>query len=288
MTTEQTAGQATCVVHPRQAAFLTCRRCGSYACEYCLTAGDLCSACREREEGGGVIAWERRDLGLGQRFGRTIRQVLAHTGQTFSEMKPGSVPAALGYVALVYALTSLITLFLLAPCVVLSFMGWMTPLQVADPATTAPVFVMALCGGPVLQAVNGVLSAIALGLVFHAAARLLGGRGGLDTSVRAAAYGLTIVLLWAPLTVALLLPTVGVIVLSLLFLGQLVWGGNLLTVVAREHHGLEGRRAALAGFTPAILTLLLVATTAGGVLWARAVTEPSRAPDAYHVDPSPY
>jgi len=274
-----------CFVHPTRVAFVTCSRCGNNACEYCLGSGDLCGACQTREAGGGVIAWERRDLNLFRRFGRTVRQVLAQTGQTFTDLKPGSVPAALGYVALVYALTSLITLFLIAPCVVLSFFGWMTPLQVADSTATAPVFAMALCGGPILQAVNGVLSAIALGLVFHAAVRVLGGRGGLDVSVRAAAYGLTVVLVWAPLTVALLLPTIGVIVLSLLFVGQLVWGAGLLTTVAREHHGLEGARAALAGWTPAILTLLLVGLAAGGVWVARDVTQPSQSPDAYYSDP---
>lgn len=279
------AGTAVCVVHPKQPAFVTCRRCGSYACEYCLGAGDLCAACRDREEGGGVIAWERRDLGAFRRFTQTVRQVLAHTGRTFTELRPGSVPAALGYAALVFALTSLFTLFLLAPCMLLSFLGWMTPLQVADPASVAPVFVMALCGGPILQAVDGVLSAIALGLVFHGAAKLLGGRAGLDTSVRAAAYGLTVVLVWAPFTIALLLPTIGLIVLSLLFLGQLVWGASLLTTVAREHHGLTGARAAIAGWTPAVLTLLLVGITAGGIWLARDVTEPSHAPDVYYSEP---
>lgn len=274
-----------CFVHRARVAFVTCNRCGNNACEYCLGSSDLCAACQTREEGGGVIAWERRDLNVFRRFVRTVRQVLAHTGQTFTDLKPGSVPAALGYVALVFALTSLITLFLLAPCVVLSLFGWMTPLQLADSAATAPVFVIALCGGPILQAVNGVLSAITLGLIFHAAARLLGGRGGLDVSVRAAAYGLTVVLVWAPMTVALLLPTIGLIVLSLLFLGQLVWGASLLTTVAREHHGLEGGRAALAGWTPAILTLVLVGLGAGAIWLARDVTQPSQSPDAYYSDP---
>ncbi len=271
-----------CAVHPGQPAFVTCRRCGAYACEYCLGQdGEVCSSCTARDEGGGVIAWERRDLGMLARFGRTVRQVLARTGQTFAELRPGSVPAALGYVALVYALTSLVTLFVLAPCVVLSFFGWQTPIQVGDGAAVAPVMVAALCGGPPLQALVGMATAVVLGLVYHAAVKLAGGRGGIDVSLRTAAYGLTVVLVWAPLTVVLLLPTLGLVVMGIVLVAQLVWGANVGVTVARAHHGLDGARAVFAGWLPAALALLLVGLTLGGAWLVRDVTEPSRAPDVY-------
>lgn len=281
-----------CAVHPAQPAFVTCRTCRRYACEYCLGDGtaraiDVCGECADRDEGPGLIAWERKDLSLFARFFRTVRQVLGATGQTFADMRPGSVPAALVYVALVYALTSLITLFILSPCVLLAFFGWQTPLHFGDPAAVAPVAAAALCGGPFAQAIVGVLAAVTLGFVYHAGVKLVGGTGGLDVSMRAAAYGLTVVLVWAPLTISLLLPTIGVIVLSLVFLGQLLWGANVGVTVARAQHGLEGGRAYFAGWLPAILTLLVVGTILGGTWLVRDVTEPSRSPDLYYPEPGP-
>lgn len=274
-----------CAVHPGQPAFLACRRCRAPACEYCLSDGDVCAACAEREEGRGVVAWERSDLNIFTRFGRTVRQVLTRTAPTFMDIRPGSTPAALGYVALVYALTSLLTFFVLAPCVVLSFLGWQTPLTLGDGAAVVPLLVGALCGGPLVQAVVGVLVALVLGLVYHAGARLVGGTGELDVSLRTVAYGLTVTLVWAPLTVTLLLPTIGVIVMSLVFLGQLAWGANVGVTVARSRHGLDGGRAVFAGWLPAALVLLLVGGTLGTAWLIRDVTEPSRAPDIYYPDP---
>jgi len=278
-----------CAAHAGQPAFVTCRVCGSPACAYCLSApdtdGDTCTRCREREAPTGVIAWERRDLGIGKRFVRTVRQVLGQTGPTFSELREGSVGPALGYVALVYALTSLSACVVLAPFLLLALLGWQTPLAVADTAALVPVLVAALCGGPIVQAGVGVVAAAVLGSVYHAGAKLVGGAGGFDVSLRAAAYGLTVVLVWAPLTVSLLLPTIGLVVLLVVFAGQLVWGANVGVIVARSHHGLEGARATFAGWFPAALLIVALAVIGGGAWLVRDVTEPSQAPDLYYPDP---
>lgn len=273
-----------CPVHATRVAFVTCPRCARPACDYCLVeveGQELCSECGSVERGGGVIAWERRDLGWLARFARTVRDTLARPGATFSDMRPGSVPAAFGYAALVFAVTSIGALVIVTPCVLFGFLGWTTPLSVADPAGAGVVMIAGLCGGPFLQAVNGVVAALLVGATFHGAARLCGGRGDIATSLRAAAYAMSAVMLWLPLGLAILLPDVGTIVLVLACLGQLAYGGVVLTTVARAHHGLRGGRAAVAGWaTPVLALLLAVGIVALGTAVHRAVT-PSHAPDVY-------
>ncbi len=273
-----------CPVHAGRIAFITCPRCGRPACEYCLVqveGRELCTECGRVEDGGGVIAWERRDLDWLRRFTRTLRDTLARPGATFAEMRPGSVGAALGYAALVFAVTSLGALVILSPCVLFGSLGWSTPLSAGNHAGAAAFAFAALCGGPFLQAFNGVMAALLTGATFHCAARLLGGRGDLGTSLRAAAYGTSPVIVWLLLGVAALLPGVGTAVLALVFLFQLAYGGIVLTTVARAHHGLRGARATLAGWaTPAIALAAVALLVAAGIALDRAVT-PSHAPDVY-------
>jgi len=279
--TESRSETATCAVHAGQPAFVTCRACGAPACEYCLgegATGDLCDVCARKDSGGGVIAWERRDLPVARRFLRTLAEVLGRSGTTFAELRPGSVGAALGYAALVWALTSLFALFLVAPCAVMTALGWQTPLTAAGTAIV-PIMVGLLCGGPVLAAVEGVIAALVIGVMFHLAARALGGRGDLASGVRAAAYGQTIVILWAPLTLTLLVPVLGAVALALGVLAQLAWGAHVLSTVAATGHGLRGGRALAAGAAPSMLALVLIV---GSIVLSLAVDlGPSRAPDVY-------
>jgi len=104
-------------------------------------------------------------------------------------------------------------------------------------------------------------------------------------SIRVAAYGLTIVVIWGPLTLSLIIPTIGPFVLAIGLLGQLLWGGNLLTVAAHEHHGLDGGRAYFAGWLAPVLALLVAGSVVGVGLFVEEATEPSRAPDVYYPEP---
>lgn len=61
---------STCAVHPGEVATFTCARCGSFGCERCAAADQLCEACDRRR--GAVLG---HDLSAGGLFGDAFRVV---------------------------------------------------------------------------------------------------------------------------------------------------------------------------------------------------------------------
>lgn len=277
---------AQCPVHPNQPAPLSCARCGRPACEYCLTANDdsrddVCVDCEAKAEGPkGGLAWERRDASILARFARTTRDVILRPWQSFSRLDEGAIPIALGYTATVYAITSLITLAILAPCLMLTALGWSTPLQSVPESALVPM-IAAACSGPIVFAAGGVVQALFIGALFHGIAAILGGKGAISTDIRAVAYGLGIQILWAPLLPALMLPVIGLVVLVVVTLFQIVYGGRLLTILAREKHQLSGGRAILAGWLlPGLALGAMVVWLVFSIWIASGPAEPP--PDVYY------
>lgn len=279
-----TAPPSACATHPAQQAFVSCRRCGRAACAYCLpesAGGQTCTECVALDELPTVIAWERRDLNVLLRFWRTTRDVLSKSQATFALLGDGSVMSAIGYSAALHVVLCVAALLLVSPCVLLAALGWQTPVLGPTSPFVAGLFVGASCGAPVLAALAGVLDALLVGTLFHAASRALGGTGSYSLSVRAAAYALAVGAIWLVLAPGVALPVVGPLVLGVACLAQLVWLGSVLTNVARERHALGGPRARIAGFAPsAVIFAFLVAVLVATQL-ASGVLDPTQGPDVY-------
>ena len=276
-------GTHPCAIHPTQLAYVKCVRCGAWACQYCLaetdTGVDLCATCAAREEGEGTIAWERRGIALASRFWRTTRDVLTKTERTFTDLKPGSLSSALSYAAVVYALTNLAVVALLAPFVLLVLLGWQAPIPTPSFTGFGILLVVGMCASPLVSAASGVVAALVLGGVYHAGVALVGGKGDIVTSIRVASYGLAVTIIWSLLAIAQCIPVIGLVVMGIGFLIQCVWGAGVLTTAARTHHGLSGWRARFAGWLPAALAIAVVI---GWALLTWIVSEASDAPPAVY------
>ena len=107
---------------------------------------------------------------------------------------------------------------------------------------------------------------------------LLYGYGGFDVSLRACSYMTAFFYVLALGNAFAVVPFFGLFVSVAVVLLDLVWSGLVLSVVARERHGLAGGRAAFAGWLPsalvALLLLVVVALSVAGPLLAGA-------PDSY-------
>ena len=277
------AATGTCVAHPGQPAFVTCSKCGNLACAYCLAddeAGDVCAACAERAEGGGRVAWERSELSLPARFWRTLRTSLGRSGATFSRLTDGPLLSGLTYTALLHALYSLAMSLLSLPFVVLLVLGWELPVPMLSGVGALVGWAICVPTGVGALAVSGVVQTLLLAGIYHGAVLACGGRGGFALSLRAVAYGLSIIVIWIPIAFGAVIPYVGAAFIVAGLVGQLVWLGHVLGTVASHGHALEGARARIAGWAPsalglAVLLLVVALRLLGGAL------EPSHAPDEY-------
>ena len=272
-----------CVVHPTQQAFVTCAKCQNLACAYCLEAseaGDVCDACVARAQGGGLIAWERPDLGVVARFSQTLRTSLGRSGAIFSRLAAGPPLAGLTYVAWLYAAYWLAMSVLVLPFVGLMALGWELP--VPTPSGIGVMLGWAVCvpTGLVAWIVAGVGNTLVLAGVYHAAVLAAGGRGGFALSLRAVAYAQSVIVIWIPIAFGTVIPYIGAAFVLAGLVGQLVWLGHVLGTVASHGHGLEGTRARLAGWAPAALGLALLLLAVALRLLGTAL-EPSHAPDLY-------
>lgn len=273
----------TCAVHSGQPAFVTCVRCGNLACAYCLEAtegGDLCTACVSREEAGGAIAWERRDAGLFARFWRTLRGALGRSGATFSRLGPGPSFAGVTYTAWLYGSFWIAMSVLSLPFVGLMALGWELP--VPTPSGVGVMLGWAACvpAGLFACTVAGVAQALAVAAVYHGVVVALGGRGDFSLSLRAVAYGASIIVIWIPIAFGTVIPYVGAVFALAGAVGQLLWLGHVLGTVASHGHGLEGARAKLAGWAPSAIGLAVLLLALALHLLGSAL-EPSHAPDQY-------
>jgi len=270
-----------CPVHPAQTAFVECKKCKTPACAYCLDdgPGDVCEACFATDQKRGLIAFERADLGWPARVGRTFRQVLRETGETFSELGDGDLGLGLAWAAMCWALTSVLSFLVISPFVLLMSTGFSTSLPIG--AMSAPIFAVLCCGGPLIQALVGITAAFGAAAVFHLTAVVMGGKAGFATALRATSYAQAVVLVWGPLTLAMLLPQLGLIVICLGMIAQLAWGTSILITVARSQYELRGGRAVFAGALPSILAALALATLLTLSWLASEASEPDRSPDRY-------
>jgi hypothetical protein len=279
-----------CPEHPGQTAFVACRTCKRPACTYCLDGGpaDICEACSSLDEQHGSIALERSDLGWHLRIARTFRQVLAESGVTLAALGPGHVGPAIAWGALCWSAASALSLLCLSPFIALTSVGYGASLPIGDVRPSAFAFVC--CGGPHLQSFVGVVATIGSALVFHLAALVVGGTGSFSAAIRSTGYAQAVVLVWAPLTICMIIPQLGFIVLSLGFLAQLLWGASVLVTVAQSQYGLTGGRAIFAGTVPAGLLVLSLAAVLGLVWLAGEARSPDLSPDRYEETPvgNPY
>jgi hypothetical protein len=97
--------EAVCAIHPDRQAETTCSRCGTFACQECLSpspAGKLlCAACMARESTS-QLPWDyREELGWARAWFKSLRAILLRPGMTFATAQPeGDVGGSLLFMAL--------------------------------------------------------------------------------------------------------------------------------------------------------------------------------------------
>ncbi|MBX3274720.1 MAG: hypothetical protein KF729_30920 [Sandaracinaceae bacterium] len=256
------AGVPLCASHEGAQSTGTCARCGNFVCPLCLdelsALPDHCEACRERE-GGGLIAFERGDVGLFARWGRTTRDVLLSPTRTFEAVRPGSLGASMGYVALTgLGIGSVFAMCIGSLIVVIAAAGLVgDAFPDAEPAVFLGVLVAAAFFYVIMFPLVLITSACVRATIFHLAARLGGGRADYATSLWATGYLHAIALAYLPLVVLQQIPVVGVFVGLLGHLAVEVFYALQLTTAARRYHQLADGRAALAGWSGFLVIVVL-------------------------------
>lgn len=264
---------ALCAVHENAQAHGACDRCGNFVCPLCLDPfGPLpghCAACRERE-GGGAIAWERDEGSWLARWWQTTRDVVFRPSATFESARPRSAGPAMGYVAVTGVLMGSVLSALLAFVLILvaatgmlgdigrdSDLGW---------PIVAGIAVALLLVYPIVCVVGMLLSVCIRGLVYHGAVALVGGNGGIGASFWTVSYLHAVHVTMIPLGVIQQVPIIGPLIGFVGYLAMEVFIAVQLTRAAERYHGLEGGRAALAGWGPFLLALLLAGTCCLGTV----------------------
>lgn len=265
-------GAALCATHEGAQSTGTCARCGNFVCPLCLDEfsglPDHCEACREHE-GGGIIAFEREDLGFLKRWFQTTRDVLLSPTRTFETTRPGSIGASLGYVAFTGVAMGG-TMAVCGGCAVgmLGVTGAFAEVLPAgqDTAYFYGVLVAALASYLLLMPLGLILSAVIRSAVFHAVAKVLGAQGGYGASLWATSYLHAVSLVWMPLAVLQQIPILGPFISLAAWIGIEAYYALQLTTVARRYHGLTDGRAAAAGWAG-----FLTVTVLGGLCCFSAV-----------------
>lgn len=256
---------AVCAAHDGAQAIATCARCGNFVCPLCLDPlsplPEHCAACRARE--GGAIAWERDDgRSWFARWWQTSRDVVFRPRDTFENVRPGRVGAAVGYVSVTGALMGLLLSALLGAAVaVLAAAGLFGDLlETSDVSLAAAVGIVlgVLLSYPLLFVLGMLLSVALRTLVYHGAVALLGGRGGFAASLWTVSYVHGIYLAQLPLAVVQQVPLIGPFIGLAGYLAIEVFVGVQLTRTAERYHGLTGARAALAGWSMFFLSVVFV------------------------------
>ncbi|MEM9070956.1 MAG: Yip1 family protein [Myxococcota bacterium] len=269
----QTADE--CPSHPGQIALGRCLKCSRPTCSYCEEAGsELCPSCRSQDDGGGVIAWERRELPLLRRFARTVADVLRQPGVVFLRMKAGSVSLALGFITMFSILVFL--LMLLVASVAMAF-GLLSSGTGSAGAEMITILVVAVFMLPAI-AIGTPLTCTGLGVLHFVAVAMVGGQASFERSVRAASYASVVGWIFVFLPFVAAIPVVGPIASGAMFLFFLFFLGVAFANIGEGAMGLRGGKAWLAGFVPPLLVLLLlVAFVALGM----SGPEPNLSPDYY-------
>ncbi len=238
---------AICAVHPGAEATATCARCGNNVCPSCLEPEselpDLCDACREKV--GVPLPWERDDGAWVTRWWRTVRDVIVRPTDTFERAVGGAWKRALAFAALVGAAQGLLPLAVSVHRLATFYRtGSLAEASLRYGETGGWVALTA----PLWFAAAQICFVGLRGLLFHAGARLGGGRGGLGVSVWACGYVHATQLLGFLLTLAGLVPGVGGLLVLLGWLAIEARIALTLTTVARAQHGLSAGRATFAGW----------------------------------------
>ncbi len=264
--TSPSPGAAICAVHEAMHASGTCERCGNFVCVLCLEPfGPLpgyCEACRERG-GGGAIAWERDEGGWWSRWWQTTRDVIFRSRDTFASVRPGSVGAALGYVTVTGALIGVVVSALLGCMIgVMGMAGIFDEIAGADlggPAL-AGITVAVVLLYPVMVVLGMLISVGIRTLIYHGAVAMMRGTGGFGASFWTVCYLHAIQLAMLPLAVLQQIPFIGPLIGLAGYGAMETFMAFQLTHCARDYHGLEGGRAAFAGWSAFIVAAVLGVT----------------------------
>lgn len=249
-------GASRCEAHPERWSSAVCGRCGSYACEACLSdrREATCLRCEQRlpelpwELGGGTLPW---------RFGASWWMLLRRGRAVLSWLPPGPIRRPLGFAGLVWLVSWVVVIAaardraaILVPDALagswLAFVQW-TGLH--GPATVVPLLVV------LWSAFAAVVTPMAASLHFGAC-RTLGGRGSYADTLRAMSYlyawaalpiaAAAVGLAWQPGVVGLAVAVIALV--TGIFVWLLLWlvVARSAVTIARSTHGLTPRRAELA------------------------------------------
>lgn len=220
------------------------------------------------------IAWERE----GSFFTRLWDSVAPATIDPVTTFRTlgdeGSSSKAVS-LALITALIGNAPYLLCAPCLALIPLAFMSVLSTSPLAAEIPEWVRgigmgAACAGvaafPALIVLISLTADLAYGLVFHVLCRLFGGRGTLNTSLRAGFYaGIIRFWLWPILLVAFI-PMIGTILQIAGRLLLVVWTGVALYGAAAGLHSLDQNRSIAVGVLTPLIALGMMASLWGGTL----------------------
>ncbi|MCZ7681969.1 MAG: hypothetical protein M5U28_25525 [Sandaracinaceae bacterium] len=249
---------AGCAAHEGAQATGVCARCGSFVCPLCLdpraASPERCAACRARE-GAERMAWERDGGGAWRRFLQTCADVLLRPTETFERARPGSARRALAFAVLAGAVLGAIEGVLgCAITLVVVALGLAPEAGAGELALT----LIALVILPLpLSASLHALSSLAWAAVHAGVTAALGGRARFATSLWAVSYLQAANLLFAPLTLVLLLPYGELVALGAT-VALAAWASVRLTHVTRRFWDLSAPRAAIAGSLPPLTLALAV------------------------------
>ena len=246
---------AVCARHPERRASIVCPHCGSFACGDCTVDtlwGDvMCEECRHHGRMQYPLPWEH-SLSPAS-FLHTAYLVFAETKSLFGALPAGRVTRALGFAALMTAITA----------TALGVTRWLFIAR--NWHESAP----SLTGSLLVAAGIDVLSSFGLwaltAALFHGAAIALGGRAPFSAAVRATCYVSTLELLQAAgrSSDTILGDTTLWLLLGLVTLFFLGWA---LSLLGEHRYGLSRAKAIAAGITPvalhAMLALVRIAASA--------------------------
>ncbi len=260
--------RARCAVHADRDASKTCARCGNFGCEACFSdaAGarfELCASCRERE-GVGQIPWERPG-GVLRRYSATIEAAIREPSLTFGALRGGLVSRSLTFALI--SCTLGVSPFMIA--------GALLALAFGSSGMGGSEITSVLIG-PVLYPAASLFCFSLTGVIFHAAARLAGGRASFGDSMRAAWYTTA----WEPIAALIAplfcIPALGVLLVGAMSAVSAWWRVVALRAFAVGAHGLSRNRALVVASVAGLVLLMMwvtpVVLVIGFAIWQRTRT----------------
>lgn len=180
---------AACAIHPERVALQTCSRCGTFACEQCLSdspSGEtLCAACVARE-GTHPLPWdERQELGVVRAWFKTVIPIMLRPRVTFSmaSRRAGDIGGSILFAAIANFVGYFTTFLLFA--ILMAFI----PLNVENTQGAPPY--RALMVGTygafiVLAPLFGLAATVLMAAIDHVIMRIAGKPRPFEITLRAA------------------------------------------------------------------------------------------------------